>query len=107
VIDIRHLGAAPHDTRKDFDPPRSEPTPRALTRALGFVLFSRRPGPLLFDQHWGQSGDGGDLVSQKGEVPNARSQASLDRSEGAHCSRSQDPRRARTGAQSMQTRDRP
>jgi DNA-binding winged helix-turn-helix (wHTH) protein len=27
--------------------------PRHRTRALGCVLFSRRPGPLLYDQHWG------------------------------------------------------
>ena len=34
----------------------------------------------------GSSGDGGDLVSQRGEEPNARSQASFDRSEGARWS---------------------
>ena len=27
--------------------------PRHRTRALGCVLFSRGPGPLLYDQHWG------------------------------------------------------
>jgi DNA-binding winged helix-turn-helix (wHTH) protein len=27
--------------------------PRHQTRALGCVLASRRPGPLLYDQHWG------------------------------------------------------
>jgi DNA-binding winged helix-turn-helix (wHTH) protein len=27
--------------------------PRHRTRALGCVLFSRRPGPLLYDQPWG------------------------------------------------------
>jgi DNA-binding winged helix-turn-helix (wHTH) protein len=27
--------------------------PRHRTRALGCMLFSRRPGPLLYDQHWG------------------------------------------------------
>jgi DNA-binding winged helix-turn-helix (wHTH) protein len=27
--------------------------PRHRTRALGCVLFSRRPGPLLYDKHWG------------------------------------------------------
>src|SRR6202521_821125 len=27
--------------------------PRHRTRALGCVLFSRRTGPLLYDQHWG------------------------------------------------------
>jgi len=74
--------------------------PRHRTRALGCVLFSRRPGPLLYSIG-GQFGDGGDLVSQHSEETNARSQASLDRSEGARCSRSQDPRRSRTGAQSM------
>ena len=30
------------------------------------------------DQRWGKLGDGGDLVSQKGEEPNARSQASFE-----------------------------
>ena len=48
----------------------------------------------------GRFGDGGDLVSQRGEEPNARSQASPDQNEGAHCSRSQDPRRVR-GAGSL------
>ena len=33
-----------------------------------------------------RSGDGGDLVSHTGEEPNARSQASFDRSEGARWS---------------------
>jgi len=27
--------------------------PRHRTRALGCLLFSRRPGPLLYNQHWG------------------------------------------------------
>src|SRR6266436_5555696 len=49
----------------------------------------------------------GDLVSQRGEEPNARSQASFDRNEGARCSNSRDRRRSRTAAQSMQTGDRP
>ena len=55
----------------------------------------------------GWSGDGGNLVWHRGEEPNARSQASFDRSEGARWSSSQDPRRSRTAAQSMQTGDRP
>ena len=109
MIDIRHLGAAPDDTEKDFDVAALVRTaPRALTRALGCVLFSpQAPSPAVTTSIGGQSGDGGDLVSQRGEEPNARSQASFDRSEGARWSSSQDPRRSRTAAQSMQTGDRP
>src|SRR6478609_983651 len=79
-----------------------------LTRAVGCVLFSPQvPSPAVTASIRGRSGDGGDLVSQPGEEPNARSQASFDRSESARWPSSQDPRRSRTAAQSMQTGDRP
>jgi hypothetical protein len=79
-----------------------------LTRAVGCVLFSpQAPSPAVTASIRGWSGDGGDLVSQAGDEPNARSQASFDRSEGARWSSQQEPRRSRTGAQSMQMGDRP
>jgi hypothetical protein len=51
--------------------------------------------------------DGGDRVSQRGEDPNAKTQASFDRNEGTRWSNSRVPRRSLTTAQRMQTGDRP
>src|SRR5260370_14101834 len=88
--------------------PVEMPNTTWLTRAVGCVLFSpQAPSPAVTASIRGWSGDGGNLVSQRGEEPKARSQASLDRSEGARWSSPQDPRRSRTAAQIMQTGDRP
>ena len=50
MIDIGHLGAAPDDTKKDFDAALIRT--HALTRSLGCVLFSPQAPSLLYDQHW-------------------------------------------------------
>jgi hypothetical protein len=77
-----------------------DPDGELLDRLLG--------ASMELGQHWGPGRQrGGDLVSQMGEGPNARSQASFDQNEGARWSNSQDPRRSRTAAQSIQTGDRP
>jgi hypothetical protein len=57
-----------------------------------------RPGPCT---------EGGDLVWQRGEAPNAPSQPSFDRDEGAPRSNAPAPRRSRTAARNAQTGDRP
>ena len=73
-------------------PVSGTPNTTWLTRAAGCVLFSpQAPSPAVTASIRGWSGDGGDLVSQMGKEPNARSQALFDRSEGARWSRADEP----------------
>src|SRR5882724_10936115 len=76
--------------------------PVKWVRRIGLrAILPRAPSPPV------TTSEGGDLGSQTGEEPNARSQALFDRRENARWSGSQEPLRSRTGAQSMQTGDRP
>ena len=50
----------------------SEPTPRALRRALGCVLFSRRPGALLYDHRLGARSAMEVTLSRKGAKSRTR-----------------------------------
>ena len=73
-------------------PVSGTPNTTWLTRAVGCVLFSpQAPSPAVAAGIRGWSGDGGDLVSQRGEEPNARSQDLFDRSEGARWSSAGEP----------------
>ena len=56
-----------------------------LTRARGYAFFFPYARFPAVTTNNGLSGDGGDLVSQTGEEPNAKSQASSDRSEARAC----------------------
>jgi hypothetical protein len=95
MLDIRHLGAVPNDIENAFDATALVRTgsPGSDARFGLRAILPQAPVARRVISIGGQFGDGDDFVPQKGEEPNARSQASLDRSEVAHCSRSQDPRR--------------